>query len=275
MKMVYMLVVCLFSLNASAAYLKTGLAGVDISPNPAEDVMVMATSGDVFWAPSRNVTLISTLTMAIKAQQMIELEVNAKNTILSAKLSLEKASPTLIPEFSKEPDVEDYDPTQFSTMQEIKEAFATMDRGTRSRSQCYNRAYVWGHDLWRDRGVNSMKIFLFFTTKYIREFRYDWWFHVSPMSYVAEDEYVMDRLFTKTPLRPQTWTNIFMQNNSVCKSVTNYFDYHKDDPTEYCFLLRSTMFYLGPSALKRRDEGYEKTEYNRATLRAARQQAFY
>ena len=275
MKIVLMIIVCLLSLEASATYLKTGLAGVDISPNPAEDVMVMATSGDALWAPSRNVILISKLKMAIKTQQMIELEVNAKNTILSAKLSSEKVSTEAIEEWLKDSSVEDYVPTRFSTMQEITQAFATMDRGTRSSSQCYNRAYVWGHDLWRDRGVNSMKIFLFFTTKYIREFRYDWWFHVSPMSYVAEEEYVMDRLFSKTPLRPQTWTNIFMQNNSVCKSVTKYFDYHKDDPIEYCFLLRSTMFYLGPSALKRRDEGYEKTEYNRATLRAARQQAFY
>ncbi len=120
-----------------------------------------------------------------------------------------------------------------------------------------------------------MKIFLFFTTKYIREYRYDWWFHVSPMSYVAEDEYVMDRVFTKSPLRPQAWTNIFMQNNSVCKSVNNYFDYHKNDPHEYCYLIRSTMFYLGPAALKRRDQGYETSNYSQATLRAARQQAFY
>jgi hypothetical protein len=275
MKLVLMLIACLFSLEASATYLKTSLSGLDVSQDPAEEVIVMATSGDVLWAPPRKTKLISTLKLAIKTQQLIELDVSANSTIRSARLLSEKSAPPLMDESFKDSVLQDYEPTQFSTMQEMKEAFATMDRGTRSRSQCYNRAYVWGHDLWRDRGVNSMKLFLFFTTKYIREFRYKWWFHVSPMSYVGQDEYVMDRRFTKNPLLPQSWTNIFMHNNSVCKSVTSYFDYHKDDPTEYCFLIRSTMFYYGPSSIKRRDQGYQKTEYNRATLRAARQQAFY
>ncbi len=275
MKLLLISLLCIFSLEAKAVFITTGVAGLDVSQDASEDIIVMATSGDVLWAPARATTLIATLKKAIQTQQLVELEVNEKSSIIRAKLLPEKVNPSKSTEFAQESNFQAYEPTQFATMKDMKQAFASMDRDTRSSSQCYNRAYVWGHDLWQDRGVNSMKLFLFFTSKYIREFRYKWWFHVSPMSYIREDEYVMDRLFTRAPLRPQTWTNIFMHNNSVCKSVTNYFDYHKDDPNEYCFLIRSTMFYLGPTALKRRDEGVERTKYNQATLRAARKQAFY
>jgi len=275
MKQLLITIVCLFSLEAGATFITTGITGLDVSPDPAEDVLVMATSGDVLWAPSGDARLLATLKTAIETKQLIELEVTEKSLILRGKLLLEKVHSSQTTEFAEESNFLAYEPTRFSTLRQITQAFTSMERRTRSGSQCYNRAYVWGHDLWQERGVNSMKLFLFFTTKYIREFRYKWWFHVSPMSYLGDEEYVMDRLFTRRPLRPQTWTNIFMHNNAVCKSVTDYADYHKDDPVEYCFLIRSTMYYYGPTTVRLRDQGVERTKWNSGTLRAARREAFF
>jgi hypothetical protein len=230
--------------------------------------------GEVLWVKPQHIFIVQLLKETSLEKFFVQVETDKNNIILSA-LRLDDKSDAEESELEFDSTKLEYNPTIFNSFESLKDAFLTMRRDSRRKSQCYDRAYVCGHDLWETQAINSMKLFLFFTNKYIREYRYKWWFHVSPLSYVVEQEYVIDRLFTKGPLVPQTWTNIFMRNRAVCKSVGNYFDYFKDDPNEYCFLIRSTMFYLGPNSLKRRDQGYELTKWNTSTLRTSRRRGFY
>lgn len=258
--------------QALAASLKTSIFSIEESG--LLDVMVKTERGEVLWLSPQHESTLQLLKQAAREKVFVQLEIDVNHFILNArrlneKIYLEES------ELEFDSDKLQYTPTVFSSLESLKAAFLTMRRDSQRRSQCYERAYVWGYDLWETQEINSMKLFLFFTNKYIREYRYKWWYHVSPMSYVGEQEYVLDRLFTKRPLIPKTWTNIFMKNNALCKSVESYFEYSKDDPNEYCFLIRSTMFYLGPTALKLRDQGVERTIWNTRTLQTSRRRGFY
>lgn len=272
MKWLLVVLISFASPQAFAALLKISIYEIDESDS--REVMVKTDGGEVLWVKPENIDIVQLLKEASLEKFFVQVETDEDNFIFSALKVAAKSSDGEY-EWELAPNKLKYTPTVFTSVQSLKDAFLTMRRDSRRKSQCYDRAYVWGYDLWEKRAVNSMKLFLFFTNKYIREYRYKWWFHVSPMSYVDEQEYVIDRLFTKGPLTPQRWTNIFMRNNAVCKTVESYFDYFKDDPTESCFLIRATMYYLGPNALKRRDQGYELTEWNTRTLRSSRRRGFY
>jgi cellobiose-specific phosphotransferase system component IIB len=269
MKWLLVLMICLVAFKASAHQLTTSIYEIEIQGD--EDVMVKTDSGDVFWVSPQSKFMLQRLTKAQFQKVQIELEIDKDSFIISAKILDKKSN---FQKHSFETHSMKFEPTVFSSFQSLNKSFLTMRRDSRRRSQCYERAYVWAYDLWNSQEIHSMKIFLFFTSKYIREYRFKWWFHVTPMSYLGEEEYVLDRLFAKGPLRMKTWTNIFMRNNAVCKSVVSYFDYDKEDPNESCFLIRSSMYYLGPNALKRRDQGYELTKWNTATLRTSRRRGF-
>lgn len=102
MKQLLISLLCIFSLEAKATYMTTGIAGLDVSQDASEDIIVMATSGDVLWASSRAATLIATLKKAIQTRQLVELEVNEKSSIIRAKLLPEKVNPSKSTEFAQE-----------------------------------------------------------------------------------------------------------------------------------------------------------------------------
>ncbi len=152
--------------------------------------------------------------------------------------------------------------------------FATMRRGTRNRSQCYNRAHVWAWELnkkvYNDRKIQVGKIWLFFTRKYIREYRYKWWFHVSPFVDVNSELRVMDRKFTKGPLPEKTWTDIFIYSKQRCTEVYKYSDYRDHQFATHCYVIKSSLYYWQPyqvDNVERIDEGRE--EWYQGELRAA------
>ena len=128
--------------------------------------------------------------------------------------------------------------------------FATMRRGIRNRSQCYNRAHVWAWELnkkvYNDRKIQVGKIWLFFTRKYIREYRYKWWFHVSPFVDVNSELRVMDRKFTKGPLPEKTWTDIFIYSKQRCTEVYKYSDYRDHQFATHCYVIKSSLYYWQP-----------------------------
>ena len=260
----------LFSHSALAAPFTTGIFDIEIKDSL--DVLVKTEQGDVLWISPYKKSLIELIQRAKFQNSLVELESDQDHFIINARLLDEKFHSE---ELALEYDSSEFEPTIFTNYNNLRRSFLTMRRDSRKNSQCYERAYVWAYDLWETQEINSMKLFLFFTNKYIREYRFKWWYHVSPMSYLGEQEYVLDRKFARGPLYPQTWTNIFMRNNAVCKSVVSYFDYDKDDPTESCFLIRSSMHYLGPNALKRRDQGFELTKWNLTTLRNSRRRGFH
>lgn len=117
-------------------------------------------------------------------------------------------------------------------------------------SQCYNRAHVWVYD-WRIKNnVYSSKVWIFFTRKYIREHKFEWWFHVAPVVHVfTENEVkrrVMDIKYSRGPLSINRWTDIFMRNSAKCPIVEKYSDQADYPESASCFLMLTSMYYYQP-----------------------------
>jgi hypothetical protein len=157
--------------------------------------------------------------------------------------------------------------------------FSTMRTDTRRKSQCYNRAHVWTYEMSM-KTINGSRLdlgktFLFFTRSYIRQYRYKWWFHVSPYINANSELRVMDREYTRGPLPLQQWTDIFMHNDAKCKIVEYYADYHNNQEVESCYIIKSSMYYWQPWQVEGLEDGYsEPISYSEYQLRIAYRDGF-
>jgi len=126
--------------------------------------------------------------------------------------------------------------------------FRSMRNDLRSKSQCYNRAHVWSWEIYNKYRYNTGKMFLFFTRKYINEYRYKWWFHVAPfISTSGQSQYVvLDRQYFSSPRVMHSWTDAFMKNNAHCPVLTRYSAYSRNQYKEYCYLIPAAMYYWQP-----------------------------
>jgi hypothetical protein len=257
---------------------------LEIERAPGADAMVKVGGGRVLWVEEAT-GLVDALEEARRQHRTVELDFDeGEHRLIGARLGAALPPTETAPHSKGRKDSAEplFYPTVYSSFEQAQAAFNTMDGRTKDDSQCYNRAHGWAYDLSRTQNVNSMKIFLFFTNRYIRTYRHKWWFHVSPLVYVREPngataEMVMDRSFSQMPLYPQVWTNTFLKNQPVCRSINNYGDYYKDDPYEWCYLIRATMFYRGTTGLKKRDQYWNpkyKTRWNLSEIRQSRRQAF-
>jgi hypothetical protein len=198
---------------------------------------------------------------AEKNNLVLKISINKKRQILGVETLGVKSEPA--PE--KMP-FEEYIPTVLNSEEEAKSLFSSLRRGARSESQCYNRAHIWSYESKKKHDVNSMKVFMFYTRKYIREYNFHWWFHVSPFTYIylgeEKQERVLDFKFTRMPLPMKNWTDIFMDNNAVCPSIEKYSQYENNQQKEYCYLFKTSMFDYQPIDLKRREStGALKTNW--------------
>jgi hypothetical protein len=171
-----------------------------------------------------------------------------------------------------------YSPSILKSLSQAQELFDQAPY-KKKESQCYNKAHIWAYE-WRTKNkLYSSKIWIFFTRKYIREFEFEWWFHVAPYVHVVVGdkvkERVMDKKYTKGPLKINDWANIFMRNSAKCPVVDKYTD-HADYPeSAYCFFMKSSMYYYQPIDLEKLEQ--EKITRNRwfyPEVKHAYQEAF-
>lgn len=131
---------------------------------------------------------------------------------------------------------------------QVSRLFLSMRKDLRTASECYNRAHVWSWEIYQRQRYNTGKMFLFFTSRYIREYRYKWWFHVAPFIGVNDtrSELVLDRQFMGTPRTIRHWTNAFMKNDAPCPRVSRYSDYSQNQQAQYCYVIPASMYYWQP-----------------------------
>lgn len=240
-----------------------------------EDTLVKLRHGRVLWLPSYEKSLALDLESLANDKERIRFDYNEATGVIEG-LATAKEDETVEDE-EEEPEylMADYDPSNLPNLATAQSYFNSMDSRTKSESQCYNRAHGWAYDLWRTRSLNSMKLFLFFTSKYIRAYRYHWWFHVTPMTYIGGVEHTLDRSFTRGPIQVKTWTNIFMKNDAQCRSVSYYSHYRRNQNAEWCYLIRASQYYRTPSDLELYERnGRTETKWITSELRQARRQAF-
>lgn len=140
--------------------------------------------------------------------------------------------------------------------------------------QCYNIAHVRSYEEFKRTGLKSMKIFLFFSDRYIREYNFKWWFHVTPMTYVKTasgvEERIIDKEWMDGPVGMRTWTNNFMKNKAECKRIQSYSQYEDHQEEEYCYLFPANMYYWQPKDLAESERTRkDRTEFDMSEVRWA------
>jgi hypothetical protein len=145
-------------------------------------------------------------------------------------------------------------------------------KNLRRGAQCFHRAYVWAYDMQRELGRSSEKVFLFFTSRYVRQYGYNWWFHVAPYVNYGGHEYVLDPTFTRGPLQMRAWTNQFLASNAHCPTVHRYYGYNQHYQDQHCYIRKTHMYYYHPTDVQKHDRSNTRPQgWNQAALRSASQ----
>lgn len=147
-----------------------------------------------------------------------------------------------------------YVPTNLTSSRDAQKLMDELKMNTKSKAECYQKAHLWVIEMLQMAKIHSEKVFLFFTEKYIREYRFHWWFHVAPFVLVNDQELVLDPSFFDRPADMRTWTNFFMPTHPQCKVVDSYQDYEKQSWEEYCLLRKMPMYYYEPRDVETRDK---------------------
>ncbi len=144
----------------------------------------------------------------------------------------------------------------------------------KKNSGCFQRAHNWSFQLAQQNLIKSMKVFLFFTERYKREFDYEWMYHVAPLVPVQKadgsiEEMVFDPTFVNTPswakpedekhydnkpISIQEWIKYFIFPEVECPVIENYQDYANYQDRYYCYLMKTPMFTYIPTNLETETE---------------------
>lgn len=174
-------------------------------------------------------------------------------------------------------ELQEYEPTNVGSLEKAAEIFQSLYQRTRRWTECYNRAHIWNRQMHKDHGVKSEKIFIFYTSKYRRTYRWKWWFHTAPMVQVNGEDIVLDREFTSEPKTAADWERQFSAPNREdqdhrCKEIdgmSEYYDRQNMNNT-FCNILVSPMYYWEPSELSDlENEGAVKNEWINWEIRHA------
>lgn len=214
---------------------------------------------------------------SLAEEDLLEVVVDKSNSFESAQTVTSEEVPESSEELS-EPRMS-YEPTVISNNTEATTIFRRMRRDYQNDSQCYNRAHIWAYEEFKTSGLNSMKLFLFFTNRYIRNYRYKWWFHVSPMNLVGSNdessERVFDRRYTSGTRTIKNWTDNFIASRRACPKVARYNDYRYNQESEDCYLIPVSMYFWQPRDILRRDQtGSVKTQFFKSEVDHAYWEAF-
>lgn len=88
-------------------------------------------------------------------------------------------------------------------------------------SICSNRALIWAHNMKREQGVDSAKMFLFYSEKTGEAGDKVWWYHVTPLVNENGTLWALDAgfpSFVRKPLLPQEWLQKFAGSTN-CKEL--------------------------------------------------------
>lgn len=271
---IFALLFIVLSLNAAASQIHTGrIAHIDFPKSHSELPLIYLSDGYVLKVSGEEKNYLEEYIKAQKAGLVMKFSVDEDRNILAGQV-LRKSEPAL-PEVSEEENGE-YRPSLLLSLQDANTVFNSLRRGWSSSSQCYNRAHVWTYESKKKYNLDAMKVFIFYTRKYIREYNFYWWFHVAPFTYVREGgvptQRVLDPRFTRSPLLMKDWTDIFMNNNAVCPEITRYSQYANNQESQYCYLYKASMYYVQPLDLDNLEtKGTVKTQfYNYEVKRAYR-----
>ena len=269
----------LLAASAFSASLTSRVHSIDKGEGSTETIVMLESGHTAFLKPEEK-SLIELIERSIENQDTLELKVDKKLNVLSVQ-TVPAAPEDIHPDSMPLPESTEnasYDPT-IVTSAEASSAFRNMRRDYQYNSQCYNRAHIWTYEEFKSSGMKTGKLFLFFTSRYIRNYRYKWWFHVTPFAYVGGLEQsnwrTLDRRYTRGILTTKTWTNVFMLNDALCPVAEKYSDYRNHQQEEDCYLIPRSMYFWQPRDIQREENtGYVKSQYYNSEVNHAYWEAF-
>lgn len=269
MKTLIMLTALAFT---SSAFAELRITKIFLNGEISQDkVSLFLENGEIVHFPQAQKELVQTAREAFENQLKFTLTKTTQNEKEADLISQINVLPGQITNYNLEREKEMYDPIRFSQIrfqtvdpfeknnmtklssyeaaQSLMEEF---NGNTDEDSQCYNRAHMWTYESLVNSNITLGKVWLFFTQKYIREYKYKWWFHISPVAKVDDENgiYALDRGFTKIPYNMENWKNMFMKNKATCPVIKDYTDYEDHQNSEYCYLMYSSQYYWQPWQLE-------------------------
>lgn len=205
--------------------------------------------------------------------QILKVETDQKNTIADYQIKNQldpepgEPRPTRIP----------FKPSVLKDINAAFRMFNKMRKNYTKNGECFNRAHIWTYEQFQQTNTNMMKIFMFFTEKYIRKYKFHWWFHVTPMVYIKDlnSPRTMDRRYNGGPRQVKTWSDTFIKSKRACKRVEKFDDFWLNQKVEDCFHIHASMYYVMPRDLEKRDlTGVEKEAFIEKEIKKAYSNGF-
>lgn len=192
-------ILIIMSQLAFAEHFKDTVDSIDFGENNQEHILKF-TNGRAAFLPNHALDSLKENESLIG--QYLEIETDEDNTVIFLDtLPLEEAPKTDLPKMSKIP--EKMVPTVIPNWNVALKIWQGMNRSYKQVTECTDRAHVWAYEEWKKNDLYSQKSFLFFTNTYIRAYRYNWWFHVSPYALIRENgqdvEHIFDRRYASIP----------------------------------------------------------------------------
>lgn len=257
----FMLSLLFLTFSAKARIIEDTIHSVDPG-SEGEETLILLEGGEVVYTKDKDISAKSL------EGERVRIDVDKKHNLRSiSSLPVEEFPDQTEPFTSME------SPTVFENYNAALGSFRKMNTSWYNKSECTDRAQIWTYEAWKREGVVSQKIFMFFTNTYIRRYRYHWWFHVTPTALVqtgvSEDgspvieEMMMDRRYSRGPLKRKTWSDIFIRSKRSCP-ITTYRYYRQNKyGEEHCFHVKSAMYYRLPLHVRAlEDEGRVKTRFS-------------
>lgn len=272
----WLLPLMLLSITAHASLtLKTQVYDIDYGSNGENDFLLF-TSGHVAWIKQAHLKNLSPYDRTKLKYNLVKVTINEQHELEHLEVigpsSQEKIlNLTAVNE-------ESYVPTVVENL-DLAKTYFQQSRYLDKESQCYNRAHVWSYEWFLKNNVNSNKTWLFFTRRYIRKFKFNWWFHVSPSMAIQDGhvvrEKIMDVKYARGPINLKQWTDIFMQDDAHCPMVKTYSEYANYPESGSCYTMRSSMFYYQPFDIESKETwGTIKSNWYDVEIKAAYLEAF-
>lgn len=212
--------------------------------------------------------------------KLVEAKIDDKNFIESIKAlanrnQMTKSSYLKILENNPVP----FEATVLPSYQAANELFHRLDNNYVRRSECTDRAHVWAYDEFKKNGVNSNKIFIFFTASYINRNNFKWWFHVAPLVKVNENGKIVDRVldyqFMDRPSTVKEWSDLQVSSKRDCKVTSKFSEYDVNPQTEDCYMIYESMYYRLPGDIHAQEIKNEyRNSFSESEVNLARKTGF-
>lgn len=250
---------------------------IDIAKKNQTVTLILLNTGQVIKTLSGKSNLIERLMDGKKKMHIYNFMIDDDRFIVDAK----KIDPTKdLTERDSRITIEnsDYLPTTITSMEVAKKYFKEA-RYNPKDSQCFNRAMVWTYEWWRKHSLKSNKILIYFSRTYIRQYNFEWWFHIAPYVHVMDQDKVVERVmdvkYSRGPIEFRRWTNIFVNKDPECPVIQKFSDYADNPYIGECFIQRTNMYTYQPADLQMNEAwNYVKDKFLMQEVKQAYLEAF-